>query len=126
MIQHYPGEQVGDFVAQRHKRGGKWLWHCAHCRAEKTASFIMMNKTGMKHCACRKMILTPAELRVARLVGEGYKDKQIGAILGLSFKTVKHHLGRIYVKLNFRCRTQLAVWMYFHGQELCNSTNDLA
>jgi DNA-binding CsgD family transcriptional regulator len=52
--------------------------------------------------------LTPQELQVALLVGEGATNREVGAALFLSPKTVEAHLSRIYRKLSIRSRTELA------------------
>jgi DNA-binding NarL/FixJ family response regulator len=52
--------------------------------------------------------LTPAERRVAALVADGMKNRQIGQALFMSVATVEAHLTRIYRKLGIRSRTQLA------------------
>jgi DNA-binding CsgD family transcriptional regulator len=52
--------------------------------------------------------LTPQELQVALIVGRGATNKEAGAALFLSPKTIETHLGRIYRKLNVRSRTELA------------------
>jgi DNA-binding CsgD family transcriptional regulator len=52
--------------------------------------------------------LTPQELQVALVVGEGATNREAGAALFLSPKTIDAHLGRIYRKLNVRSRTELA------------------
>jgi DNA-binding CsgD family transcriptional regulator len=52
--------------------------------------------------------LTPQELQIALLVAEGRTNRQVGAALFLSHKTVEFHLGRIYRKLNVGSRVELA------------------
>ncbi|MDO8189509.1 LuxR C-terminal-related transcriptional regulator, partial [Conexibacter sp. CPCC 205706] len=52
--------------------------------------------------------LTGREREIARLVAAGSANKQIGAALHLSEKTVANHLTRIYAKLDLRHRTELA------------------
>jgi DNA-binding CsgD family transcriptional regulator len=52
--------------------------------------------------------LTATELAVARLVAEGRANREVAAELVLSAKTIEHHLGRIYQKLEIKSRTQLA------------------
>jgi DNA-binding CsgD family transcriptional regulator len=52
--------------------------------------------------------LTPQELQVAMLVAEGATNREAGAALFLSPKTIEAHLGRIYRKLDVRSRTELA------------------
>jgi DNA-binding CsgD family transcriptional regulator len=52
--------------------------------------------------------LTPQELQVALRVAEGSTNREVGATLFLSHKTVETHLGRVYRKLGLRSRTELA------------------
>jgi DNA-binding CsgD family transcriptional regulator len=52
--------------------------------------------------------LTAQELQVAMLVARGATNKEAGAALFLSPKTIETHLGRVYRKLNLRSRTELA------------------
>jgi DNA-binding CsgD family transcriptional regulator len=52
--------------------------------------------------------LTPQELQVALTVARGATNREAGAALFLSPKTVESHLSRIYRKLNVRSRTELA------------------
>jgi DNA-binding CsgD family transcriptional regulator len=51
--------------------------------------------------------LTPQELQVSIAATEGLSNKEIGARLFLSPKTVEFHLGRAYRKLDVRSRAQL-------------------
>ncbi len=53
--------------------------------------------------------LTAREELVAGVVARGLSNREVAAELGISVKTVEHHLGRIYTKLGVRSRTQLAV-----------------
>jgi DNA-binding CsgD family transcriptional regulator len=52
--------------------------------------------------------LTSQETRVAILVSEGMSNKEIGAALFISPKTVERHLGNVFRKRGFRSRTQVA------------------
>lgn len=52
--------------------------------------------------------LTPQEQAVAQLVARGLTNREVGAELVVSAKTVEHHLSRIYAKLGLRSRTELA------------------
>lgn len=55
--------------------------------------------------------LTPQELQVALIVAGGATNREAGARLFLSAKTIEAHLGRIYRKLGVRSRTELAARM---------------
>ncbi len=52
--------------------------------------------------------LTSQETRVALLVAEGLKNREVAAALFLSPKTVEHHLGAVLRKRGLRSRTELA------------------
>jgi DNA-binding CsgD family transcriptional regulator len=52
--------------------------------------------------------LTPAERRVAGLVAEGMRNREIGQRLFMSVATVEGHLTRTYRKLGIRSRSELA------------------
>ena len=51
--------------------------------------------------------LTPMELDVVRLVAEGLGNKEIGARLFISPRTVQSHLTHVYAKLGITSRVQL-------------------
>ncbi|MDQ0216099.1 DNA-binding NarL/FixJ family response regulator [Oikeobacillus pervagus] len=59
--------------------------------------------------------LSPRELAVTKLVGEGKTNKEIANELHLSVGTVKNHLTQILQKLEFRDRTQLAIYAVKNG-----------
>jgi DNA-binding CsgD family transcriptional regulator len=52
--------------------------------------------------------LTPQELQIALVVARGATNKEAGAALFLSPKTIETHLGHVYRKLEVRSRTELA------------------
>lgn len=52
--------------------------------------------------------LTSQELQIALLVARGGTNREVGAQLYLSPKTVEWHLGRVYAKVGVRSRTELA------------------
>jgi DNA-binding CsgD family transcriptional regulator len=54
--------------------------------------------------------LTARELEVARLVAAGLSNKQIGARLQLSVRTVESHIRHMLTKTGLANRTQLATW----------------
>ncbi|HET9244108.1 MAG TPA: AAA family ATPase [Gaiella sp.] len=51
--------------------------------------------------------LTPQELQIALHVAEGKTNKEVGAALFLSHKTIEFHLSRIYRKLDISSRAEL-------------------
>jgi DNA-binding NarL/FixJ family response regulator len=55
------------------------------------------------------------EAEVAQLVGEGLSNKQIGARLFISERTVDSHVRSILNKLGVNSRAQIARWVEAHG-----------
>ena len=55
--------------------------------------------------------LAKRKLDVGRLVAEGLSNKQIGALLFISDRTVAAHVSNIMNKLGFNSRAQIASWM---------------
>jgi DNA-binding NarL/FixJ family response regulator len=51
--------------------------------------------------------LTPQELQIALLVAAGKTNREVGAHLFLSPKTIEWHLGHVYGKLGIRSRMEL-------------------
>jgi DNA-binding NarL/FixJ family response regulator len=60
-------------------------------------------------------MLSAQERRVLALVAEGRTNKEIGAQMGLSDKTVKNYLSNILDKLQFTRRSQAAVFYAQHA-----------
>jgi predicted ATPase/DNA-binding CsgD family transcriptional regulator len=60
-------------------------------------------------------VLAKREADVARLVAEGMTNKQIGARLFISERTVDSHVRSILNKLGFSSRAQIAAWMAAPG-----------
>jgi DNA-binding NarL/FixJ family response regulator len=50
--------------------------------------------------------LSPRELQVLALMGRGFSNKEIGADLGITEKTVKTHVSHILAKMGVQDRTQ--------------------
>lgn len=59
--------------------------------------------------------LSERELDVLRCVAEGLPNKLIARRLGISEKTVKAHLTRVFQQLGVTDRTQAALWAREHG-----------
>ena len=56
-------------------------------------------------------LLAKREVDVARLVADGLSNKQIGARLFISERTVDSHVRSILNKLGFNSRVQIAGWI---------------
>jgi DNA-binding NarL/FixJ family response regulator len=54
--------------------------------------------------------LSTRELEVLKLVAQGLANKQIGTRLGISERTVKAHLGRVFRVIGVADRTSAALW----------------
>jgi DNA-binding CsgD family transcriptional regulator len=67
----------------------------ARARDELLASGARPRRTALRGVAA----LTPSELRVARLAGEGLRNREIAEALFVSRKTVDYHLHHVYQKL---------------------------
>jgi DNA-binding NarL/FixJ family response regulator len=59
--------------------------------------------------------LTPRELDVLRLLGEGHANKAIAAKLGITERTARTHVSKILAKLQLSSRTQAALWAAREG-----------
>jgi len=55
--------------------------------------------------------LTPSELRVIDLIGEGLSNREIAERLGVVEKTVKNHITSLLAKMGLQRRTQVAAWV---------------
>lgn len=54
--------------------------------------------------------LSERETEVLRLIAQGYSNKEVAQLLGLSDKTVKTHVHRVLAKLGLPSRTQAALY----------------
>lgn len=59
--------------------------------------------------------LTDREMEIVRLVASGCKNKEVGATLTISERTVKTHLTNIFQKLGVRDRVALVMYALRHG-----------
>jgi len=54
--------------------------------------------------------LTPSELKVVELIGEGFSNREIADRLSIAEKTVKNHITSLLAKMGLQRRTQVAAW----------------
>jgi DNA-binding NarL/FixJ family response regulator len=54
--------------------------------------------------------LSPRETEVLRLVAQGLANKQVARALGITERTVKAHLGRVFREIGVLDRTSAALW----------------
>lgn len=79
-----------------------------HGDVAKTIASAVIDKKDSKKVFHR---LTPRESEIAKLIGKGKSNKEIGEILFITEGTVKNHVTKILDKLELRDRTQLALLM---------------
>ena len=59
--------------------------------------------------------LSNRELEVLLVVAEGKTNEEVGMLLGISGKTVQHHVARIYRKIDVTGRLGAALWLARRG-----------
>jgi DNA-binding CsgD family transcriptional regulator len=59
--------------------------------------------------------LTPREVEVLRLVAQGLTNREAGAEMFISDKTVARHLSNVFAKLGVRSRAAATAWAYEQG-----------
>jgi non-specific serine/threonine protein kinase len=59
--------------------------------------------------------LTPREQEVARLLAQGYSDRQIAEALTIALSTVGSHVHHLLAKLGVHSRWQVADWTRAQG-----------
>jgi DNA-binding NarL/FixJ family response regulator len=63
-----------------------------------------------------KVLLSPREQEVARMIAKGYPNKIIASVLDISVWTVSTHLRRIYAKLGVTSRAAMVSTMFKNGK----------
>ncbi|WP_194545147.1 response regulator transcription factor [Paenibacillus sp. JZ16] len=82
---------------------------------EDVAAKVIPKLLGDKKAPVVDASITPRELSIMRLVGEGRSNREIADELGLSIGTIKNHVSQIMDKLDLRDRTQLAIYAIRHN-----------
>ncbi|KAA1249979.1 LuxR family transcriptional regulator [Mycobacterium simiae] len=75
---------------------------------EEAIAYVQRGRGERRRATSGWASLTPAELEVVNLVGEGLSNKDIAARLFVSPRTVQTHLTHVYTKLDLNSRVQLA------------------
>ena len=60
-------------------------------------------------------VLSPREIQVAELIGQGLSNRMIADALSISIATAERHVANIFSKLGFNARSQVAVWAFEQG-----------
>lgn len=69
------------------------------------------------------LVLTPREMEVAQLVGQGYCNAEIARRMGWTQQTAENYLNAIYRKIGYRYdgvysqRVRLALWALAHPDD---------
>lgn len=105
VIKNFEREILNDSI-KRIVNGGLWF------RREVMEKFIreqlLLNKCSGGEGRCFKApSFTRRELEIIHLAAKGRKNREIGDRLFISEKTVKHHMSKIFRKLNIKKRSQL-------------------
>ena len=74
---------------------------------DEVIAYALRGKGPRKRASSGWSALTPTERDVVRLVGEGLGNKEIGARLFISPRTVQTHLTHVYAKVGVGSRVQL-------------------
>jgi DNA-binding NarL/FixJ family response regulator len=80
--------------------------------APKAARTLLMARADRERAG-----LSEREWEVLRCVAEGLPNKVIARKLGISEKTVKAHLTRVFQEIGVTDRTQAALWAKVHGTD---------
>ena len=86
--------------------GGRWLETQSAARALER---IVQREKSVRELAA---ILTPREIEVLRLVGNGLRNKEIAAKLGAGEPTIRNHVHSIYTKLQLTERAELITYAH--------------
>jgi DNA-binding NarL/FixJ family response regulator len=101
LLKHSAGPSITEALIQV-ARGGQVL-------DPAVTGAVMRQATGEEKEAPQKLALSELDLTILRLLSTGLRNKEIGAAVGLSEKTVRNHLSHIFATLGVQTRTEAAV-----------------
>jgi len=99
-------------------RGESWLSPAVASQVVRRAIRQDISPTVAGHSSARPaddLHLTPAELRVLRLLAEGRDNAAIADILVVTKRTVQNHISNLYGKLGVTTRTEAMLYAFQHG-----------
>jgi len=97
-----------DLAWDEYHRIGAWAWRADTQRVMREAGARRAKWSATTQATAGWAALTPAERRVALLIGTGHTNKSASTELGVSVNTVATHLRSVFAKLNIQSRVQLA------------------
>ena len=98
-----------DSIRKVHQ-GEIWLDNCLS--PEVLGGFRKWSEAGNYHA---RPLLSDREMGIAKLVAQGFHNREIGERMFISEQTVKNHLYNIYNKLGVSDRLELALYAVHHG-----------
>lgn len=96
-----------DLAWDEYHRIGAWAWRADSQRVMRAAG-ARRAKWSATRASTGWTALTPAERRVALLIGTGHTNRSASTELGVSVNTVGTHLRSVFAKLSIQSRVQLA------------------
>jgi DNA-binding CsgD family transcriptional regulator len=84
-------------------------------RIEVDAVLAAAGQASVAAGAARPAGLTEREVEVLRLIARGHANKQVATALGISHKTVGHHIEHLYAKAGVTTRAGATLWAMEHG-----------
>ncbi|MBM6405533.1 response regulator transcription factor [Phycicoccus sp. CSK15P-2] len=81
-----------------------------HVPIDPRVAAALLPSTGDPERDAAAVGLSPRETEVLRLVSQGLANKQIARALGITERTVKAHLGRVFREIGVVDRTSAALW----------------
>lgn len=108
LLKDMPADEIIDSIRTAHKGGAVMP---PHITAKLLEDYKMqLTGTGMGKKWENETIWTTREKEVIQLVGLGKTNREIAADLFISEGTVKNYVSSIMAKMNFRDRTQIAIY----------------
>jgi HD-GYP domain-containing protein (c-di-GMP phosphodiesterase class II) len=84
-------------------------------RIEVDAVLAAAGQASVAAGAARPAGLTEREVEVLRLIARGHANKQVATALGISHKTVGHHIEHLYAKAGVTTCAGATLWAMEHG-----------